>query len=106
MKKILEKHNDTLKQNSVKNLLPSLLKKLKEPEIHAALIQKDLPQFFENPEGLQTLGDEIDEKFITLLKENNGLQALFNDTDFHTLIQDKDAIAELARLIKADWLEF
>lgn len=106
VEKILEKHNDTLKQNSVKNLLPSVLKEFKEPDIHATLIQKDLPQLFTNPEDLQKLVDGIDEEFITLIKEDSGLQAVFNDTDFHSLIQDKDAITELARLIKADWLEF
>ena len=106
VEKILEKHNDTLKQNNVKNVLPSVLKEFKEPEIHAVLIQKDLSQLFANPEGLKDIIDKIDEEFITLLKEDSGVQALFNDTDFHSLFQDKDAIAELARLVKADWLEF
>ncbi len=106
IEKILEKHKDTLKQNNVKNLLPNALKEFKKPEIHAKLIQKDLPQLFANPEELQKLVEEIDEEFIALLKEDSGLQAIFNDTDFHNLIQDKDVITELARLIKADWLEF
>lgn len=106
VEKILDRHKETLKQNKVKNVLPDALKKFKEPEIHAELVEKDLTQLFANPEGLKEIVDEIDDKFITLLKEDSGVQAIFNDTDFHSLLQDKDAIAELARLIKADWLEF
>ena len=106
VEKILEQHNDTLKQNNVKNVLPSVLKEFKEPEIHAVLIQKDLTQLFTNPEGLKDIVNKIDEKFITLLKEDSGVQALFSDTDFHTLLQDKEAIGEFARLVKAGWLEF
>lgn len=106
VEKILETHKDTLKQNKVKHALPDALKEFKEPEIHAELIQKDLTQLFADPDSLKEITGEIDEEFITLLKEDTGVQALFNDTDFHSLMQDKDAIAELARLIKADWLEF
>ena len=106
VEKILEKHKETLKENKVKNVLPDALKEFKKSEIHAVLIQQDLNQLFANPEGLKKIVDERDEEFITILKEDNGVQALFNDADFHSLIQDKDAISELARLIKADWLEF
>ena len=106
VEKILEKHQETLKQNNVKKVLPDVLKGFKKSEIHAVLIQKDLTQLFANPEGLKDIVDKIDEEFIRLLKEDSGVQALFNDTDFRSLLQDKDAIAELARLIKADWLEF
>lgn len=106
VEKILDKHKETLKQNRVKNVLPDALKEFKEPKIHTVLIQKDLTQLFANPEGLKEITEKIDEEFITLLNEDSGLQAIFNDTDFHSLIQDKDAISELARLIKADWLEF
>ncbi len=106
VEKVLENHKETLKQKKVKNVLPDALKEFKESEIHAVLIQKDLTQLFANPEDLEEITDEIDEEFITLLKEDNGVQAIFNDADFLSLMQDKDAIAELARLIKADWLEF
>ena len=106
VEKILENHKETLKQNKVKNVLPDALKKFKEDEIHAELIQRDLTQLIANPESLKEITDEIDEEFITLLKEDSRVQAIFNDADFHSLIQDKDAISELARLIKADWLEF
>lgn len=106
VEKILEKHKDTLKQHKVKNVLPEALKEFKKPEIHTELIQKDLPQLFTNPERIKEISDKINEEFITLLKEDNGLQAIFNDTDFLSLIQDRDAIGELARLTKADWLEF
>lgn len=106
VEKILENHKETLKQNKVKNVLPDALKEFKNSEIHAVLIQEDLNQLFANPEDLKKIVVEIDEEFITILKEDNGVQALFNDVDFHSLIQDKDAISELARLIKADWLEF
>ncbi len=106
VEKILENHKETLKQKKVKNVLPDALKEFKEDEIHAELIQKDLTQLFANPEDLKEITHEIDEEFITLLKEDNGVQTIFNDADFLSLMQDKDAIAELARLIKADWLEF
>ncbi|MCG9129824.1 hypothetical protein JT359_19715, partial [Candidatus Poribacteria bacterium] len=106
VEKILNKHNETLKQNKVKHVLPNALKELKEDEIHVELIQKDLTQLFANPDGFKEISNKIDEEFITLLKEDTGVQAIFNDPDFRSLIQDKDAIGELARLIKADWLEF
>ena len=106
VEKVLEEHKETLKQSKVKNVLPNTLKEFKKPEIHTVLIQKDLNQLFVNPEGLKEITDEIDEEFITLLKEDSGVQAIFTDADFHSLIQEKNAIAELARLIKADWLEF
>ena len=102
---VFEKHKATLQQNDVKNVLPSVLKEFKGLDIQAGLTKANLSQVVANPESLKELVPKVDDKFITLLKENNGVQALFNDTDFHTLLQDEDAIAELSRLVKAGWLE-
>lgn len=102
---IFEKHKTTLQQNNVKSVLPYALKEFKEPEIQTELTPENLNQVVLNPERLKELVPNVDEKIITLLKENNGVQTLFSDTDFHTLIQDDKAIAELSRLVKAGWLE-
>lgn len=102
---IFEKHKTTLQQNNVKSVLPYALKEFKEPEIQTELTPENLNQVVLNPERLKDLVPNVDEKIITLLKENNGVQALFSDADFHTLIQDDKAIAELSRLVKAGWLE-
>jgi cation:H+ antiporter len=103
---VFEKHKTTLQQNDVQNVLPDVLKVFKDPEIQAGLTTNNLSQVVVNPESLKELAPKVDAKFTTLLKEDSGLQALFNDTDFHSLLQDVEAIAELARLIKAGWLEF
>lgn len=103
---VFQKHETTLKQNDVENLLPYLLKEFKEAEVQTALSSPKLNQVVGNPDSLKELVPKVDEKFITILKEDNGIQALFSDAVFHTLLQDVDAIAELSRLIKASWLEF
>lgn len=103
---VFEKHKTTLQQNDVRNVLPDVLKAFKDPEIQAGLTADNLNQVVVNPEHLKELVPKVENKIIALLKEDNGVQALFSDANFHTLLQDKEVIAELARLVKADWLEF
>jgi len=102
---IFERHKSTLQDNEVQNVLPDVLKEYKESETQAKLTEDSLKQIVANPESIKELIPAIDEKFIPLLNGNSGVQALFNDADFHTLLQDVNAIAELTRLIKAGWLE-
>ena len=102
---VFEKHKTTLQQNEVKNVLPAVLKEFKESEIQAVLTDDILKQIVANPEGLKELIPKIDDEFLLIIKENNGVQTLFNDVDFHSLLQDINAIAELTKLVKAGWLE-
>ena len=102
---VFEKHNETLSQRDVENLLPSVLKAFKELDTKTVLTQDNLSRAVANPESLKELLPKVDVEFIPLLTENEGIQAIFKDPDFHILLQDDEAIAELARLIKASWLE-
>ena len=102
---VFEKHNETLSQRDVENLLPSVLKTFKELDTKTVLTQDNLSTAVANPESLKELLPKVDVEFISLLTENEGIQAIFKDPDFHILLQDDEAIAELARLVKASWLE-
>ena len=102
---VFEKHKTTLQESEVQNVLPEVLKEFKESEIQAILTEDNLNQIAANPDTIKELIPTIDDKFIPILKDNSGVQALFNDADFHTLLQDVNAITELTRLVKAGWLE-
>ena len=53
----------------------------------------------EDPDILKVLVPEIEDRFITLLKEDADVKAFINDPDVHTLLQNPIEIDELARLL-------
>ena len=53
----------------------------------------------ENPDLLKIIDPEIDDRFVSLLKEDPEVNTLINDPDFQVLLQDPDGISELAMLL-------
>lgn len=99
--KVFEKHKVTLQRTDVQNALNVF----NTPEAQTRLTLANMNRVSADPEFLKELVPEIDDSFITLLKEDTEVQALFNDVDFQTLLQDPEALGELTGLSKAGWIE-
>ncbi len=98
--KVLEKYQALLLRDDIQELLPTILEEIKKPERQKLLTPETINLVVDMPDIIKTLVPEIDEKFITLLKEDQEIQAFLRDTDVQTLLQDPAAIDELAALLE------
>lgn len=98
--KVFEKYQALLLRADIQELLPTILEEIKKPERQELLNPATINAVVDNPDIIKTLVPEIDEKFITLLKEDQEIQAFLRDTDVQTLLQDPAAIDELVALLE------
>ncbi len=97
--KVFEKYETLLLREDIFALLPVVLEEIKKPEKQELLTPESILLVVDNPDILKTFVPDIDDKFITLLKEDQEVQAMLRDSDFQLLLQDVVAIDELATLI-------
>ena len=98
--KVFEKYQTFLQREDIKALFPIVLVEIKKPENQRFITPETINLVLDNPDLMKTLVPEIDEKFITLLKEDEEIQAFLRDTDVQALLQDQNAIDELAELLR------
>ena len=99
---IFQEYQEVLQREDVQELLPGVLIELKKPENQDLLTPATINAVLDNPDILKTLIPNIDDKFITLLKEDADIRTLLSDPDVQTLLQDTEAIDELARLLEIE----
>lgn len=97
--RVAEIHETLFQREDIKKLLPSILANLKKPDIQVLITPELLESVVDKPDVLKTVLPNIDERFITLLKEDDAVKTFFSDTDVQLLLQTPDAIDELAELI-------
>ncbi len=97
--KVFEKYETLLLREDILALLPLVLEEIKKPEIQSLLSPAAILLVVDDPDQLKNFVKDIDDKFITLLKEDQEVQAMLRDSDFQLLLQDVTAIDELATLI-------
>ena len=99
--KVFEKHKATFQRTDIQNVLYIFNKS----EVQTRLTSANMSRVGANPEFLKELIPEVEDSFITLLKEDIEVQALFNDADFQALVENPEGLTELTELAKAGWFE-
>lgn len=102
--KVYEKYQAFLEREDIKELLPLVFEEIKKPENQELLIPATINLIVDNPDLLKSFISHIDDRFITLLKEDQEIQAFLRDDDVQTLLQDPVAIGELERLLEESML--
>ncbi len=98
--KVFEKYQTFLQREDIKALLPVVLVEIKRPENQALLIPETINLVVDNPNLLKTFAPDIDDEFITLLKEDEEIKTFLRDPDVQSLLQDVEAIDELTELLR------
>ena len=96
---IFDRYQMLFQREDIRELLPDVLIILKHPDTQALLQPATIKLVAEDPDRLKVIVPEIEDRFITLLKEDPEVKAFINDPDFHTLLQNPVEIDELARLL-------
>ena len=96
---IFDRYQPLFEREDIRELLPDALTILKEPDTQQLLQPATIKLIAEDPDLLKTIVPEIEDRFITLLKEDADVKAFINDPDLHTLLQNPIEIDELARLL-------
>ena len=102
--RIFERYELLFQREDIQESLPGVLTTLKQPDKQALLRPSMIKLITENPDLLKIIAPEIDDKFITLLKEDPEVNTLINDPDLHVLLQNPDGINELAVLLNIETL--
>ena len=100
--RIFRRYELLFQRADIRELLPDVLTALKQPDTQALLQPAMIKLIAENPELLKVIVPEIDDRFITLIKEDPEVNILINDPDLHVLLQNPADIDELAVLLDLD----
>lgn len=99
---IFDRYQMLFQREDIRELLPDALIILKTPETQELLQPATIKLVAEDPDLLKTIVPEIEDRFITLLKEDADVKAFINDPDLHTLLQNPVEIDALARLLSVE----
>ena len=98
--RVFEKYQSLLLRDDIQELLPTILEEIKKPENQKLLAPATINLVVDRPDLLKTFVPDIDDEFITLLKEDQEIQTFLRDIDVQALLQNPEAIDELAALIE------
>ncbi len=98
--KVFEKYQTFLQREDIKALLPVVLVEIKRPENQKFLLPATINLVVDNPDIIKNIIPDIDDEFITLLKEDEDIQTFLRDPDVQSLLQDIDAIDEITELLR------
>jgi len=93
---IYERYRLFFQREDIRELLPDVLRILKDPRTQELLKPATIKLIAEDPDLLKILVPEIEDTFITLLKEDADIKVFINDPDLHTLLQNPIEIDALA----------
>lgn len=96
---IFDRYQTLFQRQDIRELLPDVLTILKHPDTQALLQPATIKLVAEDPDLLKTIVPEIEDRFITLLKEDADVKVFINDPDLQMLLQNPAEIDELARLL-------
>ena len=97
--RIFERYEHLFQRQDIRESLPDVLTALKQPDTQALLRPAMIKVIAENPDLLKVIVPEIEDKFITLLKEDPEVNTFINDPDLHVLLQNPAEIDELSALL-------
>lgn len=96
---VFDRYQVLFQREDIRELLPDVLTILKHPDTQALLQPATIKLVAEDPDLLKTIAPEIEDRFITLLKEDADVKVFINDPDLQMLLQNPAEIDELARLL-------
>ncbi len=99
---IFQRYESLLLREDVYAELPTVLIELKKPENQSLLTPATITVVLDDPDILKTLIPDINDEFITLIKEDADIRGMLSDPDVQTLLQDPMAIDELALLLEIE----
>ncbi|MDE0019579.1 MAG: cohesin domain-containing protein [Candidatus Poribacteria bacterium] len=99
---IFDRYQLLFQREDIRELLPDVLTILKHPDTQALLQPATIQLVAEDPDLLKTIVPEIEDRFITLLKEDADVKVFINDPDVHTLLQNPIEIDALAQLLSVE----
>ncbi|MYH80121.1 hypothetical protein F4009_13010 [Candidatus Poribacteria bacterium] len=99
---IFDRYQLLFQREDIRELLPDVLTILKHPDTQALLQPATIKLVAEDPDLLKTIVPEIEDRFITLLKEDADVKVFINDPDVHTLLQNPIEIDALAKLLSVE----
>ena len=102
--KVYEKYQTLLQREDIQALLPTILEEIKKPENQKLLIPDTINLVVDQPDLLKRFVPDIDDEFITLLKEDQEIQTFLRDADVQALLQNPVAIDELTVLLETSEL--
>ena len=97
--RIIERYRDLFKREDIQRHLPTVLAEIKKPYIQKLLLPETIALVVADPDLLKSFLPEIEDEFITLLKEDAEVNTFINDPDVQLLLQDPEAIGELETLL-------
>ncbi len=98
--RVFEKYQTLLLREDILEILPVVLEEIKKPENQQLLTPQTILLVLDDPDILKDQIPNIDDKFITLLKEDEDVRTMLRDDDFQALLQDIDATNELATILE------
>lgn len=99
---IFQEYQELLQREDVQEVLPAVLIELKKPKNQTLLTPATINAVLDEPDSLKTLVPDISDEFITLLKEDTDIQMMLRDPNVQALLQDSEAIDELASLLEVE----
>ena len=99
---IFQTYQELLLRKDVRDILPMALRELKKPEHQPFLTPATIDAVLDNPDLLQILIPDVNDTFIALLKEDAEVRNLLSDPNVQVLLQDPEAIDELANLLEIE----
>ena len=104
--KVFEKYQATFAREEIQSVLPDVLAALSDPATLenptiAAIGGFDaaVNLLLQSPALITQVVPDVDPKFITLLTEDQEIREMFMDADVRALMQDAEAVKELAALL-------
>ena len=86
--RVIEKYRDLFTREDIQKYLPTVLAEIKKPYIQKLLLPETIALVVEDPDLLKSFLPEIEDEFITLLKEDAEVKTFINDPDVQLLLQD------------------
>ena len=99
---IFDRYQLLFEREDIRELLPDVLIILKHPDTQALLQPATIKLVAEDPDLLKTIVPEIEDRFITLLKEDADVKVFINDPDVQTLLQNPIEIDALGKLLSIE----
>ncbi len=97
--RVVETHAALFEREDIKELLPIILATLRKPDIQEQITPELLKSVETDPDTLKTILPNIDDRFITLLKDDMDVMTFYSDPNLQLLLQDPEAIDELATIL-------
>ena len=98
---VFDDYFDTFRHPDVHEHFPDVLRAFKNPDIQNVLNSVVIHHFVRDPEYIRAFSPNVDASLITLLRTDDGFRTLFEDKEFHNVLQDPTGIDELVRHIEA-----